>query len=84
MIYAEYMGLENKELEEDIDCVMYSQRVIKAIVKQDDEATKQAIKDYVLREYPNQNVRVDFLNKDTVDEIIKLGIAEYQRRKLGD
>ena len=84
MIYAEYMESENKELEEDIDCVMYSQKVIKAVVKQDDEATKQAIKDYVLREYPNQNVRVDFLNKEIIDEIIMLGIAEYQKRKLGD
>lgn len=75
---------EDKKLEDDIECLMYTQRVIKAVVKQDDKATKQAIKDYVLREYPNQNLRVDFLNKDTVDEIIKLGIAEYQRRKLGD
>lgn len=70
--------------EDDINCVTYNQRVIKAVVKQEDEATKQVIKDYVLREYPNQNVRVDFINKDTVDEIIMLGLAEYQRRKLGE
>lgn len=59
----------------------YQERVIKEIVKKDDEYTRQAIKDYFMEKYPKQNLRFDFLDKEIVDEIIKLGIAEYQRRK---
>lgn len=71
-------------MEDDINCVTYTERVFKAISKLDDEATKQAIKDYVREKYPNENVRVDFLNQDIVDEVIRLGLAEYERRKLGE
>ena len=76
------MSEDYMNIEEDINCITYSGRIIKAVVKLDDEATKQAIKDYALKEYPKENVRVDFLNKDIVDEIIIMGLAEYQRRKV--
>lgn len=62
-------------------CYVYSELVVKEIVKRDDEHTKQVIKDYYKRKYPNENVRIDFLDEEVVDEIIRLGIAEYQQRQ---
>lgn len=59
----------------------FSERVIKEVVKKDDEYTKQVIRDYFIKRYPKENLRFDFLNKEIVDEIIKLGITEYQRRQ---
>ena len=59
----------------------FSERVIKEVVKRDDEYTKQVIKDYVRNRYPKENLRFDFLDEEIVDEIIKLGITEYQRRQ---
>lgn len=59
----------------------FSERVIKEVVKRDDEYTKQVIRDYFTKKYPKENLRFNFLDKEIVDEIIKLGIAEYQRRQ---
>lgn len=58
----------------------FSERVIKEVVKRDDEYTKQVIRDYFTKRYPKENLRFDFLDKEIVDEILKLGIAEYQKR----
>lgn len=63
------------------DTFIYHERVIKEIVKKDDEYTRQVIKDYFRKRYPKENLRFDFLDKEIVDEIIKLGIEEYQRRQ---
>lgn len=65
----------------ELDIFSYQGRVIKEIVKKDDEYTKQVIKDYFIKKYPNENIKFDFLDEEIVDEIIKLGIAEYQRRQ---
>lgn len=62
------------------DTYSFEQTVIKQIVKKDDEYTRQVIKDYVQMHYANKNVRIDFLDEDIVNEIINLGIAEYERR----
>ena len=59
----------------------FSERVIKEIVKKDDEHTKQVIKDYVRNRYPKENIRIDFLDEEIVNQIIELGIAEYQKRQ---
>lgn len=59
----------------------FSERVIKEIVKKDDEHTKQVIKDYLRERYPKENIRIDFLDEEIVNQIIELGIAEYQRRQ---
>lgn len=59
----------------------FSERVIKEIVKKDDEHTKQVIKDYVRNRYPKENIRIDFLDEEIVNQILELGIAEYQRRQ---
>lgn len=59
----------------------FSERVIKEIVKKDDEHTKQVIKDYVRNRYPKKNIRIDFLDEEIVNQILELGIAEYQRRQ---
>lgn len=61
------------------DTFTYHERVIKEIVKKDDEYTKQVIKDYFIKKYPKENIKFDFLDEEIVDEIIKLGIAEYKR-----
>lgn len=60
----------------------YQERVIKEIVKKDDEYTRQVIKDYFIKKYPKENLRFDFMDEETVNRIIKLGIAEYQRRQM--
>ena len=59
----------------------FSERVIKEVVKRDDKYTKQAIKDYVRNRYPKENIRIYFLDEEIVNQIIELGIAEYQRRQ---
>lgn len=61
------------------DTFTYHERVIKEIVRKDDEYTKQVIKDYFIKKYPKENIKFDFLDEEIVDEIIQLGIAEYQR-----
>ena len=68
----------------ELDIFNYQERRIKEIVKKDDEYTKQVIKDYFIKKYPNKNIKFDFLDEEIVDEIIELGIAEYQRRKGGE
>ena len=64
------------------DTFTYHERVIKEIVKKDDEYTKQVIKDYFIKKYPKENIKFDFLDEEIVDEIIKLGIAEYKKRYI--
>lgn len=65
----------------ELDIFSYQERVIKETVKKDDEYTKQVIKDYFIKKYPKENIKFDFLDEEIVDEIIKLGIIEYQIRK---
>lgn len=74
------MGYIVKEKTEN-EMFSFSERVIKEIVKKDDEHTKQVIKDYLRERYPKKNIRIDFLDEEIVNEIIKLGITEYQRRQ---
>ena len=57
------------------------QKVIKEIVKKDDEHTKQVIKEYFREKYPKENIRIDFLDEEIVNQVLELGIAEYQRRQ---
>lgn len=59
----------------------FSERVIKEVVKRDDEYTKQVIRDYLRERYPKKNIRIDFLDEEIVNQIIELGIAEYQKRQ---
>ena len=59
----------------------FSERVIKEVVKRDDEHTKQVIKDYLRERYPKKNIRIDFLDEEIVNQILELGIAEYQKRQ---
>lgn len=60
----------------------YTETVIREIVNKDDEYTKQVIKDCFKKRYPKENLRFDFLDEEIVDEVIKLGMAEYKRRKV--
>lgn len=59
----------------------FQERIIKEVVKKDDEYTKQVIKDYFIKKYPKENLKFDFLDEEIVNEIIQLGIAEYQRKQ---
>lgn len=66
----------------DINSILgYQERVIKAIVKKDDENTRQVIKDYFIKKYPKENLRFDFMDEETVNKIIMLGVTEYQERQ---
>lgn len=64
------------------DIFSFQERVIKEVVKKDDEYTKQSIKDYFIKKYPKENLRFDFLDEEIVNEVIRLGITEYQRRQV--
>ena len=33
------------------------------------------------KKYPKENLRFDFLDEEIVNEVLELGIAEYQRRQ---
>lgn len=61
------------------DTFTYHERVIKEVVKKDDEHTKQTIRNYFIKRYPKENLRFDFLDEEIVNEVLELGIAEYQR-----
>ena len=79
-IVADIKALDDET--NDINSILgYQERVIKEIVKKDDEYTRQAIKDYFRKKYPKENLRFDFIDEEIVNEIINLGIAEYQRRQ---
>lgn len=58
----------------------FSERVIKEVVKRDDEHTKQVIRDYFTKRYPKENLKFDFLDEEIVNQILNLGIAEYQKK----
>ena len=60
---------------------VYKERVIKQIVNKDDEHTRQLIKDYARNRYPNEKVRIDFYDEETINKIIDLGIKEYLKIK---
>lgn len=65
----------------DNEMFSFSESVIKEVVKRDDEYTKQVIRDYFTKRYPKENIRMDFLDEEIVNQIIELGIAEYQKRQ---
>lgn len=66
----------------DINSILgYQERVIKEIAKKDDEYTKQVIRDYFTKRYPKENLKFDFLDEEIVNQILNLGIAEYQKRQ---
>ena len=67
----------------DENCMSFTQHIIKEIVAKDDENTKQVILDYAMKKSAEigQEIRVDFIDKEIVDEIIKLGIEAYNRKK---
>ena len=73
--------MKEKTADEMTDMYIFKEKVIKLIVKRDDEYTKQIIKDYIRNKYPKENIRIDFLDEEVVEKIIELGIVEYQRRK---
>lgn len=67
-------------MEEDI-VYKYTENVIKQIVKKDDEYTRKMIKEYVRTKYPNEKVRIDFYDEETIDKIIDLGINALNFKK---
>lgn len=65
----------------DFSTITYNERLITEIVKRDDEITKQVIKDYFKQKYPKENLRFNFLDEEIVNQVLELGIAEYQKRQ---
>lgn len=57
--------------------------MIAQVVKMQDKAMIQALRDYARRESINkkENVRLMLLDESIADEIIKLGIQEYIKNK---
>lgn len=72
----------NKADENITDIFQIKQRMVTAIVNEQDKLSMQSIKDYFKEKYPNEYVNITFLDENKVNEIIKLGIAEYQRRYI--
>lgn len=70
---------------DDIDNGIFKiqETLITQVVKMQDEAMVQAIRDYARRESINkkENVRLMLLDESIADEIIKLGIQEYIKIK---
>lgn len=65
----------------DLSTIIYNESLITEIVKRDDEITRQAIKDYFKQKYPKENLRFYFLDEEIINQVLELGIAEYQRRQ---
>ena len=55
--------MKEKIADEMTDMYIFKEKVIKQLVKRDDEHTKQIIKDYVRNKYPKENIRIDFLDE---------------------
>lgn len=67
-----------KDIETDIFTIQ--SRIFTAIVDTRDEQTIKEIKEYFKNKYKNEYVDIALLDEKKVDEIIKLGIAEYKKR----
>lgn len=69
-----------KEISRDeingLDMFSFQERVIKEIVKKDDEHTKQVIKDYLRERYPKENIRIDFLDEEIVNQVLVQNIKK--------
>ena len=61
---------------------MYSihRRFIAKVVDCEEKSVKQAIIDYVREKYKGECVNLRFIDKETAEEIIDLGIKEFTRR----
>ena len=59
---------------------MKVKELIEKLKLEDEDA--QVIRDYFTKRYPKENLKFNFLDEEIVDEIIKLGITEYQRRQV--
>lgn len=74
--------MKNITMDQDF-ITTFNETVIKQVVARDDEYTKQVMKEYAMQksEEIGEKIRVDFIDKETVDIIIELGIQEYINRK---
>lgn len=70
----------NKANDIGTDIFTIQGRIITAIVDTRDEQTIKEIKEYFKNKYKNEYVDTALLDEKKVEEIIKLGIAEYKRR----
>ena len=69
---------KSKDLGTDIFTIQ--RRIFTSIVDTRDKQIIKEIKEYVKNKYKNEDVEVILLDEKKVDEIIKLGIAEYKKR----
>lgn len=70
------------EFKSDDDANMYSihRRFIAKVVDCEEKSVKQAIIDYAREKYKGEYVNLRFIDKETAEEIIDLGIKEFARR----
>lgn len=62
----------------------YTEKIIAQVVKKDDEITLKAIQDYISKRKTefDENIRAVIIDEDKLRYILKLGIAEYEKRNL--
>lgn len=70
------------EFTADDDDSIYSihRRFIAKVVDCEEKSVKQAIIDYAREKYKGEAITLWFIDKETADEIIDLGIKEFARR----
>ena len=73
-------NIEDYDKENSI--LSYTETIIAQVVNQEDKVTLDAIKKYCneQKEKFNKNVRAIIIDEDKLNLIIKLGIAEYNKR----
>ena len=62
----------------------YKEKIIAQVVNSEDKITLKAIQDHISkRKYEfDENIRAIIIDEDKLKYILKLGIAEYQKRNL--
>jgi hypothetical protein len=64
----------------------YKETLMAQVVNKKDEVTLKAIQDYITKrklEF-DENITAILIDEDKLNLILKLGIAEYERRKIED
>lgn len=78
-IHFKGQGIEFKS---DDDCNIFSicKRYIAKVIDCEEQSIKQAIIDYAKEKYKGEAVTLWFIDEETAEEIIDLGIKEFARR----
>lgn len=74
------------EFKSDADDNIYNihSRYLAKVIECEEQSIKQAIVDYAKEKYKDEAITLWFIDKETADEIIDLGIKEFARRHNND